>query len=275
MATTECVVQRATGYTVMSNHHLRDKRLGLKAKGLLSVILSLPDDWDYSIGGLAVICDTGKDAIRAAIRELEKAGYISRKRLKGEGGQFGGNQYIIREIPVEVDAPSSDFPTMEKPTQDFPTSENPTEIITDQVITDESIPPVSPEKAGAAKKVGRPKKCNTKLDDTQMEALIRQNVATLGEASGWSRDDKNAVYKLVMEFYAPRDVGGAPPRHTARGVNGLFRKLSDFGGTAQAVRGLLNEAIERGWTSVYPERVQGRSGTAPVRDEEGGCYVRL
>ena len=108
-----------------------------------------------------------------------------------------------------------------------------------------------------------------------MEALIRQNVATLGETNGWSRDDKNAVYKLVMEFYAPRDVGGAPPRHTARGVNGLFRKLSDHGGNAQAVRSLLNEAIERGWTSVYPERVQGRPGSAPVRDEEGGHYVRL
>ena len=268
----ECVVQRATGYTVMSNYHLRDKALGLKAKGLLSVMLSLPEDWDYTIAGLCKICDTGKDAIRQAIRELEKAGYITRQQLAGEGGKFGGNQYIIREVPE----PLSNFPTTENPMTENPSSENCTEIITDQPITDESIPPISPEKPKAERKP-RKAKTNTVLTDGQMAELIRQNVATMGDAHGWGRDDKNAVYKLVTEFYQPRDCGGQPPRHTTRGINGLFRRLSEYSrGDAPAVRRLLNEAIERGWTSVYPEKDGGRpQAPAPAPDEGSGVYKRL
>ena len=147
------------------------------------------------------------------------------------------------------------------PMTENPSSENCTEIITDESITNESIPPKSPEKARAGRKS---RKAHTVLDDGQMAELIRQNVATLGDAHGWGRDDKNAVYKLAMEFYQPRDCGGSPPRHTTRGINGLFRRLSEYGrGNAQAVRGLLNEAIERGWTSVYPEKGGGRPLPAP------------
>ena len=262
----ECVVQRTTGYTVMSNYHLRDKDLKLGTKGLLSVILSLPEDWDYTIAGLAVVCGTGKDAVRAAVNELEKAGYITRTQVKAEGGKFGGNQYIIREIPEVVSAPLSGFPTTEKPSTEKPLSEKPTELITDEVITDEDIPPKSPGKPKAERKARKPK-TNTQLDDTQTEELIRQNVATLGDVSGWGRDDKNAVYKLVREFYQPRDCGGQPPRHTTRGINGLFRRLSEYSrGDAQAARGLLNEAIERGWTSVYPEKGAKPGAPVPVRN---------
>ena len=272
----ECVVQRTTGYTVMSNYHLRDKALGLKAKGLLSVMLSLPEDWDYTIAGLCVICDAGKDAIRKAILELEKAGYISRQRIRDENGTLGGTQYTIRELPEQSAQPMAGFPTQVNPTQEKPAQENPTQLNKDTGITDESIPPISPEKPKAERK-GRRGKANTVLTDGQMAELIRQNVATLGDAHGWGRDDKNAVYKLAMEFYQPRDCGGSPPRHTTRGINGLFRRLSEYGrGNAQAVRGLLNEAIERGWTSVYPEKGTDRPvASAPAPDDGNGVYKRL
>lgn len=69
-------VERTHNYTVMSNYHLRDKSLSLKAKGLLSQMLSLPEDWNYTLAGLARINAEGKDAIRAAVVELEKAGYV-------------------------------------------------------------------------------------------------------------------------------------------------------------------------------------------------------
>ena len=75
-------VERTSNYTVMSNHHLRDKALSLKAKGLLSLMLSLPEDWDYTLAGLAQISLEGKDAIRAAVVELEKAGYVQRLLLR-------------------------------------------------------------------------------------------------------------------------------------------------------------------------------------------------
>lgn len=272
----ECVVQRATGYTVMSNYHLRDANLRLEDVGLLSKILSLPEDWDYTIAGLAKICGCGKDKIRKSLQSLEKAGYISRSRVRAEDGTLGGTQYIIRETPEQSAQPMSGFPTQVKPTQAEPTLENPTELNTkEELITKGINPPVSPEKPKAERKARKPK-TNTQLDDTQTEELIRQNVATLGDASGWGRDDKNAVYRLAMEFYQPRDCGGQPPRHTTRGINGLFRRLSEYSrGDAQAVRALLNTAIERGWTSVYPEKDRGRIEPAPVRDEGGGHYVRL
>lgn len=273
----ECVVQRATGYTVMSNYHLRDANLRLEDVGLLSKILSLPEDWDYTIAGLAKICGCGKDKIRKSLQSLEKAGYISRSRVRAEDGTLGGTQYIIRETPEQSAQPMSGFPTQVKPTQAEPTLENPTELNTkEELITKGINPPVSPEKPKAERKARKPK-TNTQLDDTQTEELIRQNVATLGDVSGWGRDDKNAVYKLAMEFYQPRDCGGQPPRHTTRGINGLFRRLSEYSrGDAQAVRGLLNEAIERGWTSVYPAKDGGRpQAPAPAPDEGSGVYKRL
>ena len=73
-------VERNTGYTVMSNHHLRNKELSLKAKGLLSQMLSLPEDWDYTLAGLSYINREKIDAIREAVRELERTGYIQRSR---------------------------------------------------------------------------------------------------------------------------------------------------------------------------------------------------
>lgn len=158
MAATECIVERSTGFTVMSNHHLRDKRLSLKSKGLLSVILSLPKDWDYTIAGLAVICDCGRDMIRAAIKELEEAGYISRTQIN-ESGKFGGNQYVIREIPVEQSAePLPGFPSTVNPPAGNPLPENPTELITKKSSTDESSPPISPEEPKTPRKPSRRRK---------------------------------------------------------------------------------------------------------------------
>ena len=80
-------VERNTGYTVMSNHHLRNKELSLKAKGLLSQMLSLPEDWDYTLAGLSHINREKIDAIREAVKELEKAGYIVRSRERDEKGR--------------------------------------------------------------------------------------------------------------------------------------------------------------------------------------------
>ena len=108
-------VERTRDYTVMSNHHLKNRSLSLKAKGLLSVMLSLPDEWDYTLRGLAAISKEGVDAIREAIRELEDAGYIVRSRGRNEKGQLSGTEYVIYEHPQQsADAPVLDFTTQEK-----------------------------------------------------------------------------------------------------------------------------------------------------------------
>nr|WP_302685542.1 DUF6017 domain-containing protein [uncultured Ruminococcus sp.] len=92
-------VERNTGYTVMSNHHLRNKELSLKAKGLLSQMLSLPEDWDYTLAGLSYINRESIDAIRTAVWELEKAGYITRRQGRDEKGKMTAIEYTIYEQP--------------------------------------------------------------------------------------------------------------------------------------------------------------------------------
>lgn len=88
-------IEKTRDYTVMSNHHLRNTDLSLKAKGLLSLMLSLPEDWDYTTKGLARICKDGIDSISAGIRELEAHGYLIRERIRNENGQLGSIEYTI------------------------------------------------------------------------------------------------------------------------------------------------------------------------------------
>lgn len=143
-------------YTVMSNTHLRDKRLSLKAIGLLSLILSLPEkDWQFSIRGLACICKDGVDAVREGIKELEKNGYIVCSRARKGNGQLGESVYLIYEAPLSgtgsnelgsTDIPETDDPEAvssrlenpmpENPTQGSPGAENPTQINTDILNTE-------------------------------------------------------------------------------------------------------------------------------------------
>ena len=116
-------VEKTRDYTVMANHHLKNRALTLKAKGLLSLMLSLPEDWDYTLKGLSLISMEGIDAIREAVRELECAGYIIRSRERNGKGQLKGTEYVIYEKPHSSEAP----PGEEKPAQENPTLDNPTQ----------------------------------------------------------------------------------------------------------------------------------------------------
>ena len=134
-------VNKNRNYTVMSNVHLRDKALPLKAKGLLSLMLSLPEDWDYSMRGLAKLSADGLDSTRAAVKALERSGYVVRRQLYDARGRFSNNEYTVFEIP-QPSSPSSDLPltgkpSTEKPSSDAPLSEKPSQINTEQVITQE------------------------------------------------------------------------------------------------------------------------------------------
>ena len=132
-------VEKNKGYTVMSNHHLRNHALSLKAKGLLSQMLSLPEDWDYTLQGLAQINKESIDAIREAVRELERAGYIKRSRERDERGCLRGTVYTIYEQPhaeptpeePTQEKPALNNPTLEKPMLEKPTLENPTQLNTE------------------------------------------------------------------------------------------------------------------------------------------------
>lgn len=154
-------VERTRDCTVMCNCHLKDTSLSLKAKGLLSMMLSLPDEWNYNTRGLAAICKEGVDAISTAIRELEKAGYIVRRQLRGSNGRITDTEYIIYERPQDQgptapEPPEPAPPGPEAPDLTSPYPENPYVVEPDMAL------PRSETTAGLNINTSSTKKENTK-----------------------------------------------------------------------------------------------------------------
>ena len=190
-------VEKNKGYTVMSNHHLRNRELSLKAKGLLSQMLSLPEDWDYTLAGLSLINREKIDAIREAVRELEKAGYIVRSRERDEKGRLRGAEYVIYEQPQPptldlptLENPTLDNPTLEKPTQEKPTLENPMQLNKDIKKTD----------------LPKKEKSNTDLSSTHSIPIHSLNPLPYGEdedeaAEPPERKRKEAARQSAVEIY--------------------------------------------------------------------------
>ena len=126
----------------MSNYHLRDPNLSNKARGLLSTMLSLPDNWDYTTRGLAKICKDGVDGITAQLRELEQYGYLIRNRIRDTSGRIVDMEYIIYERPHPA-SPYTEKPDMVKPDTGLPRPETPAQINIDKRSTDETITDLS------------------------------------------------------------------------------------------------------------------------------------
>ena len=132
-------IEKTRDYTVMANHHLRNTKLSLKAKGLLSLMLSLPEDWDYTTKGLAKICKDGVDSICSTVNELEEHGYVIRERIRNAKGQLTDIQYTILEQPKppqpgqgkpKQENPVLDSPVLGTPKQEEPEQGNPAQLNT-------------------------------------------------------------------------------------------------------------------------------------------------
>ena len=140
-------IEKTRDYTVMSNHHLRNTNLSLKAKGLLSLMLSLPENWDYTTKGLVHICKDGVDSICAGVRELEKQGYVIRERIRNVNGQLGAIEYTILEQPrppePKRENPILDNPILGSPVLGKPEQENPAQLNTNESSKDKSITDLS------------------------------------------------------------------------------------------------------------------------------------
>lgn len=243
-------IEKNKDYTVMSNYHLRDSSLSLKAKGLLSQMLSLPEGWDYTLSGLAEINKESKDAIRSAVNELEQSGYVIRRQTADEKGKFAANEYIIREQPVSAD-PLLDFPTTENPS-----SENPTQLNIDISSKDIS------KKENKKKKKAAPKP--EPLTDDELRPIVVANITQIADPS-WSADIKNELFRWVMALYDPaRAVKKAHPVRSKLSVEGTFRKLALSGKDPSVMIGMLCTAIEAGWQGV---QVPNSKKSHPVSDK--------
>ena len=202
-------VEKNKGYTVMSNHHLRNKELTLKAKGLLSQMLSLPENWDYTLAGLSHINKESIDAIRTAVLELEKAGYIERVQGRDEKGKMTAITYTIYEQPIS--------PVPKNPTSDKPILENPMQLNKDIQNTDlskkeeinkdglntDSIPILSPDPSPLSEQNTLPEKNGKEQKDAYKiyEEIIKDNIEYehLINAKRLDRDRINEILDLILE----------------------------------------------------------------------------
>lgn len=247
-------VERNTGYTVMSNHHLRNKELTLKAKGLLSQMLSLPEDWDYTLKGLSLINREQIDAIREAVRELERAGYIVRSRERDGKGRLRGADYVIYEqpqLPPAPDLPTLENPTLENPTQENPTlekptQENPTQLNKDILKTNlptkeksntdlsstHSIPFHSPNPSPLEGQAAAPperKRKETNDAYRVYEEIIKDNISydILKQDMPYDHDRLDEVVDLILETVCTRrkTIRIAGDDYPAELVKSKFMKL--------------------------------------------------
>ena len=238
-------IERTRDYTVMSNHHLRNHELSLKAKGLLSMMLSLPDDWNYTTRGLAKICKEGVDAIGNALRELETAGYIVRHQLRDRQGRISDTEYVIYEQPQprqaetpgpDTDVPDTASPDTENPYLDKPDTEKPAELNIEKSNTQKSITHGSstdsiPFRETAAarppERKGRDAMSVTEIENYR--ELILENIEydCLKQRYPLYLDDLNEIVELLVETVCARRkttrISGADFPHEI--VRSRFLKL--------------------------------------------------
>ena len=248
-------VERNKGYTVMSNHHLRNKELSLKAKGLLSQMLSLPEDWDYTLAGLSHINRESIDAIRTAVWELEKAGYITRRQGRDAKGKMAAIEYTIYEQPQPpslenpmLENPTTDNPILENPTTDNPTTENPMQLNKDIQRTDlpkkdksntdlsitHSIPILSPNPSPFEDDAAEPQERKRKETETQSafeiyEEIIKENISydLLKQDMPYDCDRLDEIVTLILETVCTRrkTIRIAGDDYPAELVKAKFMKL--------------------------------------------------
>ena len=267
-------VERNKGYTVMSNYHLRDKSLSLKAKGLLSQILSLPEDWDYTLSGLCCINRESKDAIRTAVWELEKAGYIKRRQRQDEKGKMTAIEYTIYEQPQPPDDtppgldkpilenPTPGNPILENPTPGKPTTENPMQLNKDiqktdlpkkeKIITDEqsthSIPILSPNPSPSDGEAAQPLERKRKETEPQTafeiyREIIKDNIDydILMQDMKFDGDRLDEIVDLMLETVCTRrkTIRITGDDYPAELVKAKFMKLDGEHGQMRAFWGVL------------------------------------
>lgn len=215
-------VHKTANFTVMSNTHFKEKKMSLKAKGLLSLMLSLPDDWNYSVSGLVTLSKDGKDSVMSALAELETFGYLERTRTVNGRGQFSGIEYNIYEQP-QTEKPVTENLTAEKPILEKTNAENLQQLNTNKLNTNNN-------------KII--KELNTKGSDIDIFEDILKDVVNV------------ELRNLYVDFIEMRRNIKKPL--TKRGLKMLINRcerITNFNIREQ--KQMLEAAIINNWHSVY------------------------
>lgn len=236
-------IHKTSNFTVMSNFHFKEKDMSLKAKGLLSLMLSLPEDWNYSVAGLVKLSKDGKDSVMSALQELEKFGYLTRQQLTNSKGQFNGIEYHIYEEPQHG------IPVAEKP--------------------------ISAKENAANQHADYPPQLNTNQLSTK-EINILNKSSTKGEAALSESDayeilltiDDTDLADLYLQYIEWRNTTEAPL--TKQGLKMLIKRcerLSEFNVAVQ--KAMVETALIQGWKNVFAPKQEERKGVNDVLEEHG------
>lgn len=212
-------VNKTKDYTVMANYHFKDKNLSLKAKGLLSMMLSLPDGWGYSVEGLAKLSSDGRDSVMATLRELERFNYLKRSRVRNESGKLGEAIYDIYERPL------TEKPKLENPTLVKPTLENPTLLNTNRLNT-------------------KVLNTNKKVSKAQSSKPVENFNSIIEEAT-----ESEELRSALIEFVKFRKLVKRPM--TNKALELIISKLNRLGSSDREKVEIINQSIERGWAGVF------------------------
>lgn len=237
-------INKTTDYTVMLNYHFREKDMSLKAKGLLSLMLSLPEDWDFTVKGLANLNKDGVDGVRAALEELKTFGYLRVTRERNEKGQVSGTVYDIYEKPTQekpvLEEPKEEKPILEKPTQEKPIQENPTQLNTKGI-----------------------KYLNNKILKESSTKGIKESVRAKKEPEQYFEDEE--LNCKFLEFLAMRKKIRKPVR-TDRALKALLKKLHELsGGDLGMMKKIIDQSLDKEWLGFF-ELKTGNVSTNNIND---------
>lgn len=246
-------IEKKTDFTIISNTHFRDKNLSWKAKGLLSTILSLPEDWDYSLTGLTALSKDGRDSCNAAIKELEKNGYLLRRQIR-ENGKIVDWEYIVFEKPV-TDLPDTKKPHTEKPVTDFPHLEKPHVGNPQQLSTNKQSTNISITKELNIKEK---ESVNTKEKEKSIDDVIAEQKEKLQEPLRGFVKMRKSIKKPI----------------TTHGLEILISKLRKLsGGHISVAEEIINQSIMNGWQGVFALKEEPTTPTKKKSD--GSEYANL
>ena len=242
----DCVVRsgRREGFTVLYNTMITDKRLSLKARGLFAVMMSRPDEWKFSVSGLAAFTGEGKDSIRSGLMELERVGYLLREQGHKDDGAFGGNVYILQDFapPLSGKPDNGEIPLSgntddgENRQRETPLSGNPTQRNKDLKERKTKEPPVSPKgDAGGAKK---------------KRGGLETAPEVWAAAQAYAGEDPELLAALT-DFLRCREKR-KKPMLTERSINTLLAKLGRLAPDRAMQVLLLDYATSQNWNSVFP-----------------------
>ena len=263
-------IERTRDYTVMSNHHLRDKALSLKSKGLLSMMLSLPEDWNYTTRGLAKICKEGVDAIGGALRELEAAGYIVRHQMRDRQGRISDTEYVIYEQPQpkEPDTPQPDTasPDTENPYLADPDTEKPAELNIEKSKTQKQTTDVPstdsiPFRGFAAAQLPE-RKGRDAMSVEEMESYAAKEAALQAEI-----DNIESSHPGYDEYRYDLDMIGHDPHELAAYLSAVLQ-----GYTRASAQAELERIFAAQYQLTLTEEVEVRYRTETRTDSEGNEY---